>query len=83
LIRVFEDTVAADAQFWGRQLQARATDPGLFAEVCAAMRRLGLLRGPDQDGTAVLLPTAALYSVSYVVDSPSAAESGPRTVETE
>ncbi len=68
LAQVFDETVAADSRFWGRQLQARTTRPDLFEEVCAAMRRLGLLRGPDQTGAAVLLPTAAAYAVSYVVD---------------
>jgi uncharacterized protein (TIGR02678 family) len=65
LIQVFEETVAAESRFWGRQLQARARQPDLFEDVCAAMRRLGLLRGPDQSGAAVLLPTAAVYTVSY------------------
>jgi hypothetical protein len=83
LQRVFEDTVAAESQFWGRQLQARARDANLFSDVCAAMRRLGLLRGPDQTGTAVVLPTAAVYSVTYLVDPPSAAKSSPLTFETE
>jgi hypothetical protein len=42
-----------------------------------------VLRGPDQAGAAVLLPTAALYSVTYFVDPPSAAESSPPLFETE
>ena len=83
LMRVFEQTVAAESRFWGRQLHARATQADLFAEVCAAMRRLGLLRGPDQNGVAVLLPTAAAYSVSYLVDPPATAGSPPPLVETE
>jgi len=68
LARVFAQTVADDARHWGRQLQARAGRPELFDEVCAAMRRLGLLRGPDRTGAAVLLPTAAAYAVSYASD---------------
>jgi uncharacterized protein (TIGR02678 family) len=83
LMRVFEDAVAAESRFWGRQLHARARDADLFSDVCAAMRRLGLLRGPDQTGAAVVLPTAALYSVTYLVDPPSAAESSPPMFETE
>jgi hypothetical protein len=73
LARVFEQTVADDARHWGRQLQARAGRPELFDDVCAAMRRLGLLRGPDRRGTAILLPTAAAYTVSYASDPPPAA----------
>jgi uncharacterized protein (TIGR02678 family) len=68
LARTFEETVAVEARRWGRQLQARAKLPDLFEDVCAAMRRLGLLRGPDQAGAVVLLPTAAAYAVSYIVD---------------
>jgi hypothetical protein len=83
LMRVFEQTVAAESRFWGRQLQARAKQADLFPEVCAAMRRLGLLRGPDQTGAAVLLPTAAAYSVTYLVDPPSTAETTSPLVETE
>jgi uncharacterized protein (TIGR02678 family) len=83
LMRVFEDTAATESRFWGRQLHARAQDAELFSDVCAAMRRLGLLRGPDQTGAAVVLPTAAVYSISYLVDPPSAAERSPSTFETE
>jgi len=83
LLRVFEQTVAAESRFWGRQLQARATQADLFPEVCAAMRRLGLLRGPDQTGAAVLLPTAAAYRVTYLVDPPSMAERTSPLFETE
>jgi uncharacterized protein (TIGR02678 family) len=83
LMRVFDATVAADARGWGRQLQARARQADLFPEVCAAMRRLGLLRGPDQSGAVVLLPTAAAYSVAYVTDSPAAAEPASAIFETE
>jgi uncharacterized protein (TIGR02678 family) len=75
LARVFQETVAAESRFWGRQLQARATRPELFEDVCAAMRRLGLLRGPDQAGAAVLLPTAAAYTVSYAIDPAPATRS--------
>ena len=83
LMRVFERSVAAESRFWGRQLQARAKQADLFPEVCAAMRRLGLLRGPDQSGAAVLLPTAAAYSVTYLVDPPSTAENTSAGFETE
>jgi uncharacterized protein (TIGR02678 family) len=83
LLRVFEDTVAAQSRFWGRQLHARARDADLFSDVCAAMRRLGLLRGPDQTGAAVVLPTAAAYSVTYLVDPPSAAENSSPMFKTD
>jgi uncharacterized protein (TIGR02678 family) len=75
LMQVFEETVAAESRFWGRQLQVRAKQPDLFEQVCAAMRRLGLLRGPDQTGGVVLLPTAAAYAVTYVVDPASTTQS--------
>jgi uncharacterized protein (TIGR02678 family) len=83
LMRAFDDTVAAESRFWGRQLQARARHAELFPEVCAAMRRLGLLRGPDQTGAAVVLPTAGVYSVTYLVDPPSPGESTSPICETE
>jgi hypothetical protein len=79
--RVFEQTVAAESRHWGRQLQARARQADLFPEVCAAMRRLGLLRGPDPAGTVVVLPTAAVYAVTYVVDPPAPAEAASASCE--
>lgn len=61
---LFGDLRQRFGSYWGatvQDIEARE----LLAEVYQRMRRLGLLRGPDQEGNMLIMPTAARYAVSY------------------
>ena len=61
---LFSDLRQRHGTCWGATVQqTRATD--LLEEIYLRMRQFGLLRGPDQAGNILVLPTAARYSVSY------------------
>ena len=52
---------------WGTEARGKSSR-SLLNDVCKKMRLAGLLRGPDEEGNVLVLPTAARYAVSY--DSP-------------
>jgi uncharacterized protein (TIGR02678 family) len=49
---------------WGTTIQAQKAND-LFNDLYQRMRQLGLVRGPDEQGEILILPTAARYRVSY------------------
>ncbi len=49
---------------WGTTIQAQKAND-LFNDLYQRMRQLGLIRGPDEQGEILILPTAARYRVSY------------------
>jgi uncharacterized protein (TIGR02678 family) len=51
-------------EHWGSEAQKRGT-VSLLNEVYRKMRQVGLLRGPDEAGNILVLPTAARYSATY------------------
>lgn len=57
------DEVAADhLERWSDELRSRGDR---FETVVTIMRQAGLVRGPDREGRVLVLPTAALYHVTY------------------
>ena len=61
---LFSDLRQRYGTYWGATAQqTKATD--LLEEIYLRMRQFGLLRGPDQAGNILVLPTAARYSVNY------------------
>ena len=49
---------------WGTTIQGQKAND-LFTELYQRMRQLGFLRGPDEQGELLILPTAARYRFSY------------------
>ncbi len=49
---------------WGTTVQKQKAHE-LFAEIYQRMRQFGFLRGPDEQGELLILPTAARYRFSY------------------
>jgi uncharacterized protein (TIGR02678 family) len=49
---------------WGSTIQAQKANE-LFTELYRQMRQLGFIRGPDEEGEILILPTAARYRVGY------------------
>jgi uncharacterized protein (TIGR02678 family) len=49
---------------WGSTIQGQKANE-LFTEVYQRMRQFGFLRGPDEQGELLILPTAARYRFSY------------------
>jgi hypothetical protein len=73
---LFSDLRQRFGNYWGTTVQnLEARD--MLTEIYQRMRQLGLLRGPDTEGTILIMPTAARYSVSYQQEPPDG-ESKPR-----
>jgi uncharacterized protein (TIGR02678 family) len=53
---------------WGNEARSKSAR-SLLSDVYKKMRQVGLLRGPDEFGNLLVLPTAARYAASY--DKPS------------
>ena len=49
---------------WGSEARSKSSR-SLLNEVYKKMRQVGLLRGPDEAGNVLVLPTAARYSATY------------------
>ncbi len=49
---------------WGTEARGKSSR-SLLNDVYKKMRQVGLLRGPDEAGNVLVLPTAARYAVSY------------------
>jgi uncharacterized protein (TIGR02678 family) len=49
---------------WGSEARSKSSR-SLLNDVYRKMRQVGLLRGPDEAGNLLVLPTAARYSASY------------------
>lgn len=66
---LFSDLRQRFGTYWGATVQEIEAKE-LLAEVYQRMRRLGLLRGPDQEGNILIMPTAARYYVNYTQEPP-------------
>lgn len=64
LATLFQDIFAEHHLAWGSELSA-ANPNQLLNRVCDILRTAGLLRGPDEHGDVLVLPTAARYHVTY------------------
>jgi hypothetical protein len=62
--QIFNDLRLRYGSHWGTTIQAQKAND-LFTEIYQRMRQFGLIRGPDEDGELLILPTAARYRVSY------------------
>ena len=62
---------------WGTDARNKSSR-SLLNEVYRKMRQLGLLRGPDETGNVLILPTAARYSASYDKTGQEPSHSGMR-----
>ncbi len=51
-------------EYWGTEARNKNAR-SLLNDVYKKMRQAGLMRGPDEDGNILILPTAARYAVSY------------------
>src|SRR5207253_678672 len=49
---------------WGTEARGKSSR-SLLNDVYKKMRQVGLLRGPDEAGNVLVLPTAARYSATY------------------
>jgi uncharacterized protein (TIGR02678 family) len=49
---------------WGSEARSKSSR-GLLNDVYRKMRQIGLLRGPDEAGNILVLPTAARYTATY------------------
>ena len=49
---------------WGTEARSKSSR-SLLNDVYRKMRQAGLLRGPDEHGNVMILPTAARYNASY------------------
>jgi uncharacterized protein (TIGR02678 family) len=49
---------------WGSEARSKSSR-SLLNDVCRKMRQAGLLRGPDEAGNMLVLPTAARYTAIY------------------
>lgn len=77
LATIFDRVAEENRAFWGSNL-AELKPRTLFGRVCARLRTLGLLRGPDQEGRVLLLPVAGYVEAAYPqkgsADSPGRGE---------
>ncbi len=60
---------------WGNEARTKSART-LLNDVYRKMRQVGILRGPDEIGNILILPTAARYSATY---DPDGAEASPRS----
>lgn len=59
--------------YWGKVMQEKG-DKELLSEMLKRMRRSGLIRGPDDKNTILILPTAARYNSHYQEEPPTNGE---------
>jgi hypothetical protein len=64
LLPLFNTLRQSYGSYWGATVRDASAE-SLLDEIYRRMRQVGLIRGPDADGTILILPTAARYSVSY------------------
>jgi len=62
--QIFNELRQRHGSQWGTTIQGQKANE-LFLEVYQRMRQFGLLRGPDEQGELLILPTAARYRVGY------------------
>jgi hypothetical protein len=65
ILPLFNELRQRYGSYWGATVRDASAE-SLLEEIYRRMRQVGLLRGPDADGTILILPTAARYSVSYI-----------------
>ncbi len=68
---------------WGTEARGKSSR-SLLNDVYKKMRQVGLLRGPDEAGNVLVMPTAARYAVSYDdpgEEKPAARKSTKRTTK--
>ncbi len=66
---------------WGSTIQAQKANE-LFTELYQRMRQFGFMRGPDEQGEILLLPTAARYRFSYDTAQEASQKSRAQVKET-
>ncbi len=54
---------------WGNEARTKSART-LLNDVYRKMRQVGILRGPDESGNILILPTAARYTATYDPDGP-------------
>ncbi|EFH85968.1 TIGR02678 family protein [Ktedonobacter racemifer] len=59
---------------WGNEARSKSSRV-LLQDVYKKMRQVGLLRGPDEEGQLLILPTAARYAATYEKPGPEATTS--------
>jgi uncharacterized protein (TIGR02678 family) len=64
LLPLFSDLRQRYGAYWGATVQNVSAEH-LLQEVYKRMRQVDLIRGPDREGSILILPTAARYSVHY------------------
>lgn len=62
--QIFTELRQRYGSHWGSTIQAQKAND-IFTELYRQMRQFGFLRGPDEQGELLILPTAARYRVSY------------------
>lgn len=62
--QIFNELRQRYGSHWGTTIQAQKADD-LFTDLYQRMRQFGFLRGPDEQGELLILPTAARYRFSY------------------
>ncbi|TMC23678.1 MAG: TIGR02678 family protein [Chloroflexi bacterium] len=55
-------------EHWGNEARKKSAQ-SLLNDVYRKMRQIGILRGPDEIGNVLILPTAARYSATYEQES--------------
>jgi uncharacterized protein (TIGR02678 family) len=65
ILPLFNELRQRYGSYWGATVRDASAE-SLLEEIYRRMRQVGLIRGPDADGTILILPTAARYSVSYI-----------------
>jgi uncharacterized protein (TIGR02678 family) len=65
-------------EFWGSEARSKSSR-SLLNDVYRKMRQIGLLRGPDEAGNILVLPTAARYTATYDQGNRGNQETGRRT----
>ncbi|GCE30205.1 hypothetical protein KDA_56890 [Dictyobacter alpinus] len=71
---LFSDLRQRFGNYWGATIQ-NIEAKELLTEMYQRMRQLGLLRGPDEEGNMLIMPTAARYNVSYTQEPPEVRKS--------
>ncbi|GHO49809.1 TIGR02678 family protein [Ktedonospora formicarum] len=68
-------------EHWGNEARNKSSR-SLLQEVYKKMRQVGLLRGPDETGQILILPTAARYAATYEKPAQEASTSSHRRGKT-
>jgi hypothetical protein len=61
---LFYSVREAYGEQWGSEARSKSSR-SLLNDVYKKMRQVGLLRGPDETGHILILPTAARYAATY------------------